>query len=261
MKINRDLDRIKISDIFFYGVQHNFIISDIVYYNKFIIINKDFCKKTDVFWSFRDAWRAGLEPNSWLAAIRRYANMPTQNLKFGQTLKSRRLSKGLNLEQLSHLSGVSKAMLSQVEQNKVNPTLVVMLKIVDALQMDLADVLKRKSRSNIFRIIPADEEHYIFRSDNLCTIRTLNPLSLEKSIEFYKITFEANGRIMSEPHYPGTEEFLHLAGGRLEVSSGHQKTILRKGDSIHYRADVPHGLKNLSKSRAEAFIVVRYQNE
>ena len=172
---------------------------------------------------------------------------PARPAHIGQRLRKLRSARRLTLEQLSRMAGVSPAMLSQIEQQKVNPTVAVMLKIADALQLAVAELIADK--------------HYTFRSDPLCTIRTLSPLSLEKSIEFYRLTLAPRGELASEPHFPGTEEFLHVARGRLAVASGGQTMELGKGDSIHYRGDVPHALRNVGKGQTEVYLIVRYRGD
>ena len=188
-------------------------------------------------------------------------SLPGNIARHGGRLKALRSSRSLTLEQLSQMAGVSKAMLSQIEQDKVNPTVAVMLKIAAALQLNIGDLIDSPIQGNIFRIIPASDERYTFRSDTLCTIRTLSPLSLEKNIEFYHIKLEAGGELHSEPHFPGTEEFLHLTKGRMSIKSGDQASELKKGDSIHYRVDVPHTIRNTGKGPAEAYLIVRYRGE
>jgi transcriptional regulator with XRE-family HTH domain len=186
--------------------------------------------------------------------------MTKKTLRLSRQLKALRKAKGLTLDQLAKSSGVSKAMLSQIEQSKVNPTVAIMLKIADALQFSLADLIEKPKRKSFLRNIPADDKHYTYQASKSCVIRTLSPLRLEKNIEFYWITLEGGCKLASEPHYPGTEEFLHLARGKLAVTSDQESTALNKGDSIHYRADVPHVLKNTGKSRVEAYLVVWYKS-
>jgi len=178
---------------------------------------------------------------------------------FGGRLRAARLARHLTLEQLSELAGVSKAMLSQIEQNKVNPTVAVMLKIAAALQVRMDELIDVPTRSNIIRIIPASEERYTFLAEPDCTIRTLSPLNLEKNIEFYRITLEQGAEHSSEPHYPGTEEFLYVNRGRVRVTTGQQEADLSRGDAIHYRADVPHTIANIGRSGVEAYMIVHYR--
>jgi transcriptional regulator with XRE-family HTH domain len=178
--------------------------------------------------------------------------------KLGKQLRTTRRTRGLTLEQLSKLAGVSKAMLSQIEQSKINPTVAIILKICDALNVSISELIDDAPHQNILQVIREADEHYTFRKDEFCEIRTLSPLSLEKSIEHYRIRLEPQGQLDSEPHFAGTEEFLYLARGKMLVVSGKDRVEIRKGDSTHYRADVPHCLKNEGKSSAEAFLIVRY---
>jgi transcriptional regulator with XRE-family HTH domain len=182
-------------------------------------------------------------------------------IHLGKRLRSLRTTRKLTMDQLSGMAGVSKAMLSQIEQDKVNPTVAVMLKIAGALKISVSDLLDVPQPHNIMRIIKGDDETYTFRSDKLCSIRTLSPLSLEKTIEFYLLTLEPNGELDSEAHFPGTEEMLYLAKGKLDIASGNQNSQITKGDSIHYRADLPHTVKNVGRGQAQAYLIVRYREE
>jgi transcriptional regulator with XRE-family HTH domain len=177
----------------------------------------------------------------------------------GRRLRVLRTRNKLTLDRLSRLAGVSKAMLSQIEQNQVNPTVVVMLKIADALQANLSELVEAEEPGNIFRIISREDGHYTFRKDRRVTIRTLSPLTLEKNIEFYRITLEKGGELKSEAHYPGVEEILYVASGRLTVTSGHQTVEIGQGDSIHYRADVHHALSNRGPGPVELYVIARYK--
>ncbi len=180
----------------------------------------------------------------------------TENL--ARKLRAVRKTRGLTQDQLAGLAGVSKAMLSQIEQNKINPTVAILLKVCDALNVSVGELLDEVPRQNILHVIRDADEHYTFRKDEACEIRTLSPLSLEKSIEHYRIRLAGGGRLQSEPHFAGTEEFLYLARGRLTVVSDQDTVELHKGDSAHYRVDVPHALINEGKTTAEAFLIVRY---
>ncbi|MBN1553787.1 MAG: helix-turn-helix transcriptional regulator [Phycisphaerae bacterium] len=177
----------------------------------------------------------------------------------GKRLKTVRMAKKLTLDRLSDVAGVSKAMLSQIERDKVNPTVAVMLKIAGAMNVSVGELLEEPSPEHILRVIRESEKGYTYRSDPSCTIRTLTPLTLEKTIEFYRLAFEEGGELISEPHFPGTEEILHVTKGRIRITSGEQIEELHRGDSAYYRADVHHAIQNVGKSQAEGFLIVRYR--
>jgi transcriptional regulator with XRE-family HTH domain len=185
--------------------------------------------------------------------------MEEKNIKIGQQIKKHRQAGSMTLEQLSQKSGVSKAMLSQVEQNKVNPTLAIIIKIADALKIGIGNLFNIADEKNILRVIPHNDKHYSFRSDRYCRIRTLSPLNLEKSIEFYKITFKPKGKLDSEPHFSGTEEILYLSKGKARITSGKESVTLSESDSIHYKADQHHRIENAGKGQAVCYLIVRYK--
>lgn len=179
----------------------------------------------------------------------------------GRKLRALRTARKLTMDQLSTMAGVSKAMLSQIEQDKVNPTVAVMLKVCNALKTSIGDLLESAEADSIIRIIPASEKSYTFRSDEHCNIRTLSPLGLEKAIEFYRLVLEPGGELASEPHFLGTEEIIYVSKGQLTVTSGSQQAEVSKGDSIHYHADIPHSLRNTGRGQVEGYMIVRYREE
>lgn len=185
----------------------------------------------------------------------------SDSLNIGQRVRKNRKQAGLSLEQLAQLSGVSKAMLSQIEQNKANPTVVVICKISNALNVGISDLVESAGRKLRFQVIRKEDERYIFTSNEKCTIRTLSPLSLEKDIEFYQIDFQGKGHLDSEPHFQNTEEMLTVAKGKIKLESADQNVTLQTGDSVYYSADVNHAIINTSNTTSRVYLVVKYRSE
>ena len=107
-------------------------------------------------------------------------------------------------------------------------------------------------------VIRADDRTYHYRSDRHCRIRTLSPLHLEKSVEYYEIVLRPGGALRSLPHFEGARELLTVQQGSVRVTSGQDADDLRKGDSAHYPADVPHSIENTGPDEAVMFLVVTY---
>ncbi len=150
-------------------------------------------------------------------------------------------------------------MLSQIERGQANPTLAVTVKIASALGMSIAELMEQVAPVRNMEIIRAEDRSHIFRSDGNCSIRTLSPLHLEKDVEFYEVMLNPEGTLRSAAHFEGTREFLTVQKGRVGVTSESEVVELSKGDSASYRADVPHEIRNLTKSEALVFLVVIYQ--
>jgi quercetin dioxygenase-like cupin family protein len=151
-------------------------------------------------------------------------------------------------------------MLSQIEQNKTNPTIAVIWKIAKALNVSIADIVEISDTRLRFQVIRQEDERYIFINTTQCTIRTLSPLSLEKDIEFYQIDLQPKGVLDSEPHFQNTVEILTVSKGKLQVQSADQKVTLYAGDSVYYGADVKHAITNSTQTPARAYMVVKYRS-
>jgi len=175
-----------------------------------------------------------------------------------ERVKAMRKQKGWTLEQLAAMSGVSRSMLSQIERGAANPTLGVAWRIAQAFRMTLGQLVDAPELASRIDVIRADDETYRFREDQQCRIRTLSPLHLEKDVEFYELILRPGGALESAAHFGGTREFLTVEKGALRLTSGGESRELKKGDSAHYPADVPHRIENVGRGEAVAFLVDIY---
>ncbi len=170
-----------------------------------------------------------------------------------------RKQRGWSLDQLAAASGVSRSMLSQIERNEANPTLAVTVRIAQAFGMTLAELIETPGAQSSIQTIRQGDRAHVFRSDADCEIRTLSPLNLEKDVEFYEIRLGPSGALRSAPHFAGTHEYLTVLKGKIRVESGTDTEDLNPGDSVSYRADVPHAIVNLGKVEATVYLVDIYR--
>jgi len=186
------------------------------------------------------------------------ADTITQHL--GDRVRQLRSERGWSLAVLAGASGVSRSMLSQIEREQANPTLAVTLRIAQAFGMTLGDLVQVPDASSTITVIRANDRAYHYRSDKHCRIRTLSTLNLEKDVEFYEVQLQPGGALRSAPHYQGTREFLTVEKGQVRVESAGDSELLEKGDSVSYRADVPHAIINAGPREAVLFLVDIYSN-
>jgi transcriptional regulator with XRE-family HTH domain len=180
----------------------------------------------------------------------------------GKNIRKLRNQQALSLDELSKKSGVSKAMLSQVESEKANPTIATVWKIAYGLGVEF-NVLVRGD------VEPA-RKFKINRRENITSldidkkgvhINVLSPISMAEDLELYLLTFEPQGILDSAPHYPGTMEFLTLIEGRARISAGKNSTELHEGDFIMYHCDVKHSIENISRRKAKIHLVVMFNKD
>jgi len=177
--------------------------------------------------------------------------------EIGRNIMNQRKLKGMSLDELSKRSGVSKSMLSQIEQDKTNPTVITVWKIAKALDISIKEIME-SSAEGIIEVIRSSDAQLIFSEDRLCTIKVNTPIHLSDDLELYQLTLKQGGRNKSLPHYPGAEEFLTVIKGIIKIASGDNCTVLHRGDTARYRADVDHVIENVSEGTSEAYLVVHF---
>ena len=176
----------------------------------------------------------------------------------GKNIERIRKQKEFSLEELSQRSGVSKGMLSQIEQNKVNPTVAVVWKIAHGLSVPFHDPLADDEEVPIFDLIRHNDTVILERDNGRCIFRIISPLSMAEKMELYTLQMKENGVLGSEPHTTGTEEFVTVLSGKVSVEIENQREVLESGDSIHYHADMHHVIRNESEGESTVYMVVKY---
>lgn len=177
----------------------------------------------------------------------------------GPRLQAERKARNLTLAELALASGVSRSMLSEIERGDANPTYGTLWHLTRALGLDMSSLLSGAKEEA--RAIDHQTEHstpMIRSADGTCTLHILSPASMVSITEWYLLSFEPDGRLMSEPHAHGTLEHLHCTEGEILVRCGGSETRLRAGETARYAADIEHGLVNIGPSGAKAFLVVAF---
>jgi len=172
-----------------------------------------------------------------------------------------RKKRGWTLEELSAACGVSRSMLSEIERERANPTLVVAYRIAEAFGVSLGELVEPPGGRRRIEVIRGEDPTYHYRTDPDCRIRTLAPLHLEKSVEFYEIALGPGAALRSLAHFAGTRELLTVQRGAVRVRSGETAEELSTGDSAHYPADVPHAIENVGDGDAGLYLVVTYPGD
>ncbi|MDA3835698.1 MAG: XRE family transcriptional regulator [Spirochaetales bacterium] len=180
----------------------------------------------------------------------------------GKHIQKLRNAQSLTLNVLSERSGVSKAMLSQIEADKVNPTVATVWKIAQGLGVEIQALLGGENRpKRIFQVSRYENITKLDTIDEGVHIHVLSPLNLVEDLEMYIITLEPHAALHSDPHFPKSEEYLTVLKGRIRVKAGESTAELRKGDFISYHCDIEHTIENTGNSEAKVHLVVRYKQQ
>lgn len=171
------------------------------------------------------------------------------------SLREARKARGLSLDALAKLSGVSRSMVSQIERGESSPTVATLWNITQALQMDFAGLLEGRPGAGIEVTRKAAAPVIAGRGEGVM-IRILSPAEAVGEHEVYDLAFADGGALVSQPHSPGCREHLTVIEGALALRSGEDEERLGPGDVARYAADRPHEIRAVGGA-ARAILIVQ----
>jgi transcriptional regulator with XRE-family HTH domain len=173
--------------------------------------------------------------------------------RLAASLREARKARGLSLDAVAKLSGVSRSMVSQIERGESSPTVATLWNLTQALQVDFAGLLEGKPAPGI-EVTRASAAPVIARSSGV-RIRILSPAETVGEHEVYDLAFEAGAALVSDPHSAGCREHLTVIEGDMTVTSGEDVEDLGPGDTARYAADRAHAIR--AKGKARAILIVQ----
>lgn len=166
------------------------------------------------------------------------------NLLFNvsNTLKRTRTEKGLTLEETSSLTGVSKAMLGQIERAESTPTISTLWKISTGLKISFSEFLSGNQNNN--NIVIIDKLDPVYESDGKMELYNVFPFNPLTGFEYFYIKLLPGAHHVSSPHKTSTEEYVVVTEGTLELVINDNKYILKAPAALSFKADEFHEYNN-----------------
>jgi transcriptional regulator with XRE-family HTH domain len=175
--------------------------------------------------------------------------------QLGRTVAKLRRDYGLSLADLSAQSGVAKSIISQIERNETNPTLSTIWRLAHALDVSIESVLHGAEEGPFLEHASRGGTPILISDDGLCRLAVIGWLKTVDWLQWYDFQAEPGGVLGSEAHPRGSIECLSLLEGELEVEVGNVAEPVRAGETLRYRCDRPHRIRNLSRAPAHATMV------
>lgn len=167
-----------------------------------------------------------------------------------------REARKLTLDAAAAVTGVSRSMLAQIEKGDVNPTISVLWKIANGYKTSFTSLVAEERpgaelrRAGIIPPIVADEGRYVNHP--------AFPFDDGRGFETYRIVIAPGGSLEAQPHLTGTEEYVTVFSGMVDIWAGEERFSLEEGDSLRFRADVPHGYRNAGETEAQLSMLIYY---
>jgi len=184
-----------------------------------------------------------------------------RELNIGQKIRKLRKEARLTLQDLSDSSGLSKPLLSQIENDQVIPPIATLLKIAKGLKVGIHFFFEEEEDRQKFVLLRSNDlkssrrrsgndspQNYLYHS--------LAPGMRHKSMEPFLVEFETGEWNDSLLYRHDGEEFIYLLEGELEFHFGQDIMILKTGDSVYYDSSEAHGYISLGSTKAKAVAVL-----
>jgi XRE family transcriptional regulator, regulator of sulfur utilization len=175
--------------------------------------------------------------------------------QLGKTIQRLRKAYNLSLSELSEQSGVAKSIISQIERNETNPTLSTIWRLSQALDVSIERVLQGSEDEPFLEKSSKGDTPILVSDDGKCRLAIIGWIKTVEWLQWYEFSADPGGILDSDPHQRGSVECLSVSDGELEVEVGGIVEHAKAGETLRYRCDRPHTIRNRTKEPASAMMV------
>ncbi|WP_025323798.1 helix-turn-helix domain-containing protein [Deferrisoma camini] len=185
-----------------------------------------------------------------------------EDLGIGQKIRELRQRRRYTLQDLSAKTGLSKPLLSQVENGHVMPPVATLLKIARALDVNISYFFQEEEKEEKIAVTRAPERRRFTRRSHQDASEVgylYESLELHKSrkhMEPLLVTFPPLEKKDMVFYSHEGEEFVHVIEGEIEFRTPDEVRTLKPGDSLYFESDVSHAFRALGNKEARALVVV-----
>lgn len=169
--------------------------------------------------------------------------------QLGAIIKRFRLERNVTLKEIELKAGVSATHVSEIERGKTSPTVGALERIAKALGTEPSYFLDEDTSANVSVIRRG--EHRVLKHDNWgATIRCLSNGSRRSEISMLDVDLDPGLSRDLKPLTHDGEELVHILRGVVEIHIGDGRHLMKEGDSLHFRSDEPHTIRNIGDANA-----------
>ena len=175
--------------------------------------------------------------------------------QLGKTIQRLRKAYNLSLSELAEQSGVAKSIISQIERNETNPTLATIWRLSQALDVSIERVLAAADDEPFIEKSSRGDTPILVSDDGRMRLAIIGWIKTVEWLQWYDVTSEPGGVLESDAHQRGSVECLSVLEGELEVTVAGATERAGAGETLRYRCDRPHVIRNVSEKPAHATMV------
>lgn len=178
-------------------------------------------------------------------------------MEFGEAVRNRRQSLDFSLGDLAERTGVSKAMLSEIETGKKNPTLRIACSIAIGLECQISDLLDVPAEVRFEKLDQTRRKVLIDPASGV-ERHLLAPPMVQHGIQVLMFLFPPASEVYwNSDGFGAIEHVTCLEGAiRIEVENGAESIELGPYESANFPADADHRFINLFSGGTTRVMVV-----
>lgn len=166
---------------------------------------------------------------------------PSTNV--GTVLRRVRSERGLTLEGTAELTGVSKAMLGQIERGESNPTISTLWKISTGLKISFSELFETKEEERL-GVVNFEEQDPVYESEGKMILYNVFPFNPVTGFEYFYIKLLPSAFHKSAPHRSSSREYIVVTEGRLIVQVDDESYQIKAPAAFSFKADREHSYSN-----------------
>lgn len=179
----------------------------------------------------------------------------------GNTIRDLRQKHGLTIADVASLAGISRGMLSKIENAQTATSLDTLSRLARALGVSIATLFRSYDvQGGSAQLVKKDEGMEVVRRGTKRG-HTYHLLAYDqgptKVFEPFLITIDHESETFPIFEHPGTE-FIYMLEGQIEYRHGQNTYLLTPGDALTFRGEVPHGPEKLVECPIRFLSVLMY---
>ncbi len=177
--------------------------------------------------------------------------------KFGDKLRRVRERKGITLKAVARSAQVSESLVSQIECNKVSPSIDTLMAIADVLDLDPEYLFRDFKKNKKVEILRRAERESVVQAEVTYQQLSRSPEPTDKfAVEAFLLEIPPGAEKGDREYgHPGKELGI-LLEGQGELVYGTQTFDLDTGDSVSFQSDIPHILRNTGRKMLRAIWII-----
>ena len=173
------------------------------------------------------------------------------NLELGKRIKQLRLAQSFTLKDIESKVGVSATHVSEIERGKTSPTVGALSKIAFALQVNPSFLVDLPVGDDISQT-KSDERYKLVGARNGAEWEILTGERPFAELSLFMLNLAPEKVPLQQKPRMG-DTFFYVVEGVLQIELGDERIVLRKGDSIHFKASRPAKLLNMGDAPCQVF--------